>query len=206
MDVAVAHGLQKITRAKQAQDATRPKLAVENAMHPIQPWVVAAFYLFNPFTILSCVSRSTILFTNLSVVAALVCVLHSKMCTLVGLRKNSPSMSFFSLDRTSMAMFWAALAAYLSFYPVMLVPPLIMLTCRGETVRFSKRGKEFGVSLTDAVEKKEKDHFCGEPVSWLYCCLPGTISSFGWILGLCRCHLWCNVGTPCVSVRTQNGC
>jgi phosphatidylinositol glycan class U len=56
---------------KQQREVDLPRLAVEEKLALIDPTTVAALYLFNPLSILSCVSRSTILFTNLSVVMAL---------------------------------------------------------------------------------------------------------------------------------------
>ncbi|KAI9019341.1 GPI transamidase subunit PIG-U [Phycomyces nitens] len=113
LDVVIAHALQKICRAKQARDIGKPKLAIETGP-PILPSTVAALYLFNPFTILSCVSKSTILFTNLSIVMSLL---------------------WASLGNTVASMFWVAMASYLSFYPVMLVAPLgLLLKSRATTV------------------------------------------------------------------------
>ncbi|KAG1139108.1 hypothetical protein G6F37_006748 [Rhizopus arrhizus] len=102
LDLIIAYALSAITFIKQQQPA--PKLKIEETY--ISPNTVAALYLFNPFSILSCASQSTLLFTNLSIV----------MATLSALKGNvKPSM------------FWAALAAYLSFYPAMLLPALLLL-------------------------------------------------------------------------------
>ncbi|KAI9468453.1 MAG: PIG-U-domain-containing protein [Benjaminiella poitrasii] len=67
---------------------------------------IAALYLFNPFTILSCVSRSTIILTNLSMALSLLSALRG---------------------RGHQAMFWIALASYESLYPIMWAPVLLML-------------------------------------------------------------------------------
>ncbi|KAG0744103.1 hypothetical protein G6F57_009606 [Rhizopus arrhizus] len=102
LDLTIAYALSAITFIKQQQPT--PKLKIEETY--ISPNTVAALYLFNPFSILSCASQSTLLFTNLSIV----------MATLSALKGNvKPSM------------FWAALAAYLSFYPAMLLPALLLL-------------------------------------------------------------------------------
>ncbi|KAF9419364.1 hypothetical protein BGZ94_009437 [Podila epigama] len=69
---------------------------------------VASLYLFNPYTIASCIGRSTILFSNMAVVAGI----------WMGMKG----------DRT-LAMFSIAMASYISLYPAMLtLPVLIMLT------------------------------------------------------------------------------
>lgn len=70
MDVAIAHSLQKLAIIKQQYESKQAKLDVEQNIQRIRPQTIAIFYLFNPFTILSCVSKSSIIFTNLSVVMA----------------------------------------------------------------------------------------------------------------------------------------
>lgn len=65
IDLTIAYALSLITTFKQQKPT--PKLKGEEF---ISPNTVAALYLFNPFTILSCASQSTLLFTNLSVVMA----------------------------------------------------------------------------------------------------------------------------------------
>ncbi|ORY96119.1 GPI transamidase subunit PIG-U [Syncephalastrum racemosum] len=104
MDVAVAHCLQRITSLKQSR-FTLQRLTVEAAASALHPAVTAALYLFNPLTILSCLSRSSILFTNLTIVIALLSAIS---------------------NRPVSAMLSIALASYLSFYPIMLLPPLIL--------------------------------------------------------------------------------
>ncbi|KAI7877137.1 PIG-U-domain-containing protein [Lichtheimia hyalospora FSU 10163] len=107
IDVAIAHSLQKLAIIKQQYESKQPKLDVEQNMRRIRPQTIAILYLFNPFTILSCVSKSSILFTNLSVI----------MATLWASLGNAP-----------LSMIWVALASYLSFYPAMLVPPLLIMS------------------------------------------------------------------------------
>ncbi|KAF3936542.1 hypothetical protein ABW19_dt0201411 [Dactylella cylindrospora] len=71
------------------------------------PWAVAAAFLFNPFSIATCIARPTIVFTN-SI------VLHAVAAAVQGRR----APAFVSL----------AMASYLSLYPVLLFPSLILLT------------------------------------------------------------------------------
>ncbi|KAF9429490.1 hypothetical protein BGZ76_001227 [Entomortierella beljakovae] len=69
---------------------------------------VATLFLFNPFTIASCIGKSTILYSNVAVVSGI----------WMGMKRNK-----------SLAMFSLALAAYLSLYPSMLfIPVCLMLT------------------------------------------------------------------------------
>ncbi|KAG1111924.1 hypothetical protein G6F42_014889 [Rhizopus arrhizus] len=106
LDVIIAYTLSCITQLKQQADINKPALQVEQGRSPIQPTTVAALYLFNPLTILSCISKSTLVFTNLSIAMALLSALKQKQ---------------------QASMFWAALASYLSFYPAMLVPALLLI-------------------------------------------------------------------------------
>jgi phosphatidylinositol glycan class U len=70
------------------------------------PWVVAAAFLFNPFTIATCVGRPTSVFSN--------CViLHAISKAIYG----SPVSAVVAL----------AFASYLSMYPILLLPPVLLL-------------------------------------------------------------------------------
>lgn len=127
IDLIIAYALSNITQLKQKRDSTRQKLKEERNWIPISPTTVAALYLFNPLTILSCVSKSTLLFTNLSIVLSLLSALKGK---------------------TKPTMFWIALASYLSFYPAMLVPALFLILDDGKTVREISDNYSLLTSLT----------------------------------------------------------
>ncbi|KAJ1959251.1 hypothetical protein IWQ62_004688 [Dispira parvispora] len=73
----------------------------------VTPAAVAACYLWNPLTILSTLSQATSLVNTLAVVCAL---RH-------GLQ-----------GQRSYAMVWLAVATYISFYPVMLLVPLVFMS------------------------------------------------------------------------------
>lgn len=75
IDIIIAYSLSTITQLKQQRDASTLRLKVERDITPISPSTVAALYLFNPLTILSCISKSTLLFTNLSIVLSLLSAL-----------------------------------------------------------------------------------------------------------------------------------
>uniref|UniRef100_A0A060T3S9 ARAD1C36124p n=1 Tax=Blastobotrys adeninivorans TaxID=409370 RepID=A0A060T3S9_BLAAD len=95
-DVAAALALVRIARAK-VNDTKFPSLS---------PAIVAAVYLFNPFTLLSTVARSTLTFTNsLITMAAAACV----------------------GGRPAQAMTVLALASCLSLYPMLLAPAFVSL-------------------------------------------------------------------------------
>ncbi|RPA83499.1 PIG-U-domain-containing protein [Ascobolus immersus RN42] len=70
-------------------------------------WRVAAVFLLNPFTVATCISRSTIVFTNTVVLLAI-----SKA---VGKKPAAASMAL-------------AMASYLSLYPALIVPPTLLLS------------------------------------------------------------------------------
>ena len=73
---------------------------------PISGTVIAAAFLFNPFTILSCLGQSTSLFTSLAIVQAV----------LSATRGNA-----------AQAMLALAFGGYLTMYPALLLPPLLVL-------------------------------------------------------------------------------
>ena len=64
-------------------------------------------YLFNPLTVASCLGRPTVLFTNCAILVAIWKAVEKRHIN---------------------AMMALALASYLSIYPVLLLPPLILLS------------------------------------------------------------------------------
>ncbi|KAL8927924.1 MAG: hypothetical protein Q9172_001150 [Xanthocarpia lactea] len=72
---------------------------------------VGAAFLFNPFTIATCLARSTSVFSSCAILYSIASAVERK-----------PSKSMLAL----------ALAAYLSLYPALLLPPLILL-CHDQT-------------------------------------------------------------------------
>ncbi|KAL8686997.1 MAG: hypothetical protein Q9218_006707 [Villophora microphyllina] len=77
---------------------------------------VGAAYLFNPFTIATCLARSTSVFSNCAILYAIASAVNHR-----------PAKSMLAL----------ALAAYFSLYPALLLPPLILL-CHDESITFKK--------------------------------------------------------------------
>lgn len=67
---------------------------------------IAAAYLFNPFTILSCLGKSTTIFTNTAIIQAVLSAQSGN-----GIR----------------AMFGIAIGTYLSMYPALLLPPVLLM-------------------------------------------------------------------------------
>ncbi|KAF9958696.1 hypothetical protein BGZ65_001239, partial [Modicella reniformis] len=110
-DLAIGYMLLQITGIKDQDTAKEKKIRQygDKIEDPgMDGLTVATLYLFNPFTIASCLGKSTILYSNLAVVAGI----------WMGMRRNK-----------SLAMFNIALATYLSLYPAMLaIPVFLMLT------------------------------------------------------------------------------
>ncbi|KAI9712162.1 MAG: hypothetical protein M1812_007000 [Candelaria pacifica] len=89
---------------------------------------IGAAFLFNPFTIASCVARPTSIFTNCAILHAI-----AKAAT----------------GHSLTSMFALALASYLSFYPVLLFPPLALL-CFDRKMRESE-SRSLGTPLSFAL-------------------------------------------------------
>ncbi|AAS52411.1 AEL273Cp [Eremothecium gossypii ATCC 10895] len=96
MDALVAYQLMAISR--QFKQLSTPS------------WVPGALYVVNPLVLLSCVSRSTVLFSNLALTTALLAALR---------------------DEALLAAVAIAAAGYLSFYAGFLVVPLLAVLQRG---------------------------------------------------------------------------
>jgi GPI-anchor transamidase subunit U len=76
---------------------------------PLDGTIIAAAYLFNPLTILSCLGRSPTLLSNAAIIQAVLAAQSS----------NGPR-----------AMISLAFGAYLSMYPALLLPPILLLLLR----------------------------------------------------------------------------
>ncbi|KAF9915245.1 hypothetical protein BX616_006569 [Lobosporangium transversale] len=114
VDLAIGYMLLQITAIKERDSTSEKKImqygdkTEESGMSGL---TVASLYLFNPFTIVSCIGKSTILFSNMAVVAGI----------WMGMKRNK-----------GLAMFSIALATYLSFYPAMLMIPVVLMLTRGD--------------------------------------------------------------------------
>lgn len=71
------------------------------------PWAIAAAFLFNPFTVATCLGRPTVVFTNTAILTAISKAVHGNGAA---------------------AVLALAMASYLSLYPVLLLPPMILLS------------------------------------------------------------------------------
>lgn len=73
------------------------------------PLTVMAFYLVNPYTLVSCVAQSTVILSNLVTAMVLLCMVNR----------------WFSLSCVCIAM-----SSYLSLYPIMLLVPVTIYACQ----------------------------------------------------------------------------
>ncbi|KAF9374413.1 hypothetical protein BGX21_004142 [Mortierella sp. AD011] len=108
----IGYMLLQITAIKDSESAKEKKiLQYGNKIEDpgMNGLTVAILYLFNPFTIASCIGKSTILYSNVAVVSGI----------WMGMRRNK-----------SLAMFSIALATYLSLYPAMLFIPVLLMLAR----------------------------------------------------------------------------
>ncbi|KAJ1978149.1 hypothetical protein H4R34_003315 [Dimargaris verticillata] len=90
------------------------------------PATVAALYLGNPLTILTCLAHSTLVFNTFAIVS---CLRHSLQ------------------QRWTLAMAWLAVAAYLSFYPAMLIGPALLILGNARATTMSFVGRCLGVLI-----------------------------------------------------------
>ena len=73
----------------------------------LPPWAAGAAFLLNPFTVATCLSRSTLVFTNTAILTAVAKAVQGDGVA------------------GTLAL---AMAAYLSLYPVLLLPALVLLS------------------------------------------------------------------------------
>ncbi|KAJ1892251.1 hypothetical protein LPJ66_006458 [Kickxella alabastrina] len=107
-DVTVALLLAKMAVAKAVLPAFAGKKAVPGeTVFQCLPSTVALLYLFNPLTLATSLSRSSIVFSHLATISAL-------YSAIIGL--------------TDCAVILTAVATHLSLYPVMLIAPICLMT------------------------------------------------------------------------------
>lgn len=79
---------------------------VDQPSAPLNPLTPAYFFLFNPFTLLSCISHSAAILTHAAIVSAIHNAVEGRLIS---------------------SMSWLALAAYLDLYPIYLLPATVLL-------------------------------------------------------------------------------
>jgi GPI-anchor transamidase subunit U len=105
VDLASADALSKIAESGEA--AASRLFKSPRRERRWSGYVVAGLFLFNPFTIATCLARSTTVFTTCAILHAIAKAISGNTVTAL------VSLSF---------------AAYLSMYPLLLLPPVLLLT------------------------------------------------------------------------------
>lgn len=83
------------------------KLNRKHAGRAVQGYIVAAFYLLNPYTLMSSLARSTNTFSNAAIAGSLMAAVSA---------------------RPYQSMYMLSLASVLSIYPLYLLPPMLLLS------------------------------------------------------------------------------
>lgn len=115
VDMLSAHALAQISESGQAA-VTRLFTSSRKDLK----WsslAIAAGFLFNPFTIATCLARSTSAFTNLFILTAIAKASHGASIT---------------------SMLALAFASYLSMHPILLLPPLMVLLFNARAMNTKK--------------------------------------------------------------------
>ncbi|KAI5815753.1 GPI transamidase subunit PIG-U [Pyronema omphalodes] len=102
----VLSSLSLITIATSKVAAITPLHTSSRASALCPPWAAAAAFLLNPFTIATCLSRSTIVFSNTVILASI-----------------AKAVSGDAIP----AMLALSMASYLSLYPVLILPAVVLL-------------------------------------------------------------------------------
>jgi GPI-anchor transamidase subunit U len=119
LDLVNALALEQITESGESV-ATR-LFKSPRADDRFEATAIAAAYLLNPFTIVACLGRSTTAFTNAAIIQGISSAVQGRAV------------------QTTLAL---ALATYFSMYPVLLLPPLLLL-CWDRSSQSSKSASSF---------------------------------------------------------------
>lgn len=103
----VQSALALIRIASSGVSASTPLHTSSRKVNSFPPWEAGAAFLLNPFTIATCLSRSTLVFTNTAILTSI-----------------SKAVQGDSLP----AILALAMSSYLSLYPILLLPGLVLLS------------------------------------------------------------------------------
>jgi hypothetical protein len=103
---------------------------MEYASHRRQHWLILHSFLFNPFTVTTCIARSTSSFTNLFILAAMAKASHGASITFI---------------------FALSFAAYLSMHPILLFPPLLVLLYDTRTTKTQSKPNVWSFIITHSL-------------------------------------------------------
>ncbi|KAI0020731.1 PIG-U-domain-containing protein [Xylariomycetidae sp. FL0641] len=206
VDILSAHALYKVAESGEA--ASSRLFTSRRKERRWNGYVVAAFFLFNPFTIATCLGRPTNVFTTCAILQAVAKAIEGNTLT------SMLSLSF---------------AAYLSMYPILLLPPLILLAfdrqpaaSRTDMPQFAGMNVAavtvslsvlFGVSYLVTGSWEFLSSTYGDQLTltdltpnvglWWYFFVEMFDSFRAFFLGVFWLHLSCYVGGLSVRIRTQ---
>ena len=152
-------------------------------------------FLFNPLTLATCLGRSSSSFSNLAVLASIAHATQGILSSSKFKFKEEGLME--CVGFVGSAMVELAMASYLSLYPALLLPPLILL-CQKRRANVSPRNLH---PLFVARGKKAYNvDFNLEIIERFHYCITGIIITelpSRWILGFSRLHVRSHVLLPC---------
>jgi phosphatidylinositol glycan class U len=103
----VQSALALIQIAASGVSASTPLHTSSRKSNTLPPWAAGAAFLLNPFTVATCLSRSTLVFTNTAILTSIAKAVHGDCVP---------------------AILALAMSSYLSLYPVLLLPALVLLS------------------------------------------------------------------------------
>lgn len=103
----VQSALALIRIAASGVSAVTPLHASSRKDNSLPAWAAGAAFLLNPFTVATCLSRSTLVFTNTAILTAVSKAVHGDSVP---------------------AILALAMSSYLSLYPILILPALILLS------------------------------------------------------------------------------
>ncbi|EMR08654.1 hypothetical protein PNEG_03128 [Pneumocystis murina B123] len=106
MLVLLLYALIDIFSAWSLLDLSDSMFSKDSSLNHWKKYISVSLFLFNPYSIISCVGMSTAIFTNCFILT---------------------SLSYVQRRKSIQSIFFLALATYLSFYPIVLFPPLILI-------------------------------------------------------------------------------
>ncbi|KAA8913031.1 GPI transamidase subunit PIG-U [Sphaerosporella brunnea] len=124
----VQSALALIDIAASGVSASTPLHTSSRKGNSLPPWTAGAAFLLNPFTIATCLSRSTLVFTNTAILTSIAKAVRGDSIP---------------------AILALAMSSYLSLYPVLILPALVLLSYDMQsTTRKGKLGPLLNYALT----------------------------------------------------------
>jgi len=159
-------------------------------------------FLFNPFTVATCIARPTIVFTNCAILVALSNAVRGTQRHKGGLIEAADA----TIGRSVPAVLALALSSYLSLYPLLLFPPLVLLCYDSVPLSDTKRSLNVRKlnhywSFKKIVELNSIHSELRNPPFDNICCVERSLTlpllrDHFFLLGILGFHLWSTSPTP----------